>query len=300
MEKKKITKKEVMDAVKKHQHFLNKDCDDWVLMRADFSNCLIEDIELKKLDMMQVNFAGATLKGCKFKDIDFTSSNFENAIIESVLMDNVCMNMTNFRDARITEGSEFKNLVAYYASFVDCCMEYSDFSSATFDYSDFSGAKLKTVNAPYASFMGCKMKEAVLKNAALNYANFIKGEFYRTCFFVSVLTNALFCKSNLYSAHFAGSTLLGADLSDANIDFANFDKAEMDDCLMRSIYDSVKNGNVPCLGLEEIHLVAYKFAQLIARNSNLDSGERIRLCVSELVDYINTLPVAEKLGKIYK
>ena len=42
MEKKKITKKEVMDAVKKHQHFLNKDCDDWVLMRADFSNCLIE------------------------------------------------------------------------------------------------------------------------------------------------------------------------------------------------------------------------------------------------------------------
>ena len=58
MEKKKITKKEVMDAVKKHQHFLNKDCDDWVLMRADFSNCLIEDIELKKLDMMQVNFAG--------------------------------------------------------------------------------------------------------------------------------------------------------------------------------------------------------------------------------------------------
>lgn len=69
---------------------------------------------------------------------------------------------------------------------------------------------------------------------------------------------------------------------------------------MRSIYDSVKNGNVPCLGLEEIHLVAYKFAQLIARNSNLNSGERIRLCVNELVDYINTLPVAEKLGKIYK
>ena len=61
MEKKKITKKEVMDAVKKHQHFLNKDCDDWVLMRADFSNCLIEDIELKKLDMMQVNFAGHDL-----------------------------------------------------------------------------------------------------------------------------------------------------------------------------------------------------------------------------------------------
>lgn len=79
------------------------------------------------------------------------------------------------------------------------------------------------------------MKEAVLKNAALNYANFIKGEFYRTCFFVSVLTNALFCKSNLYSAHFAGSTLLGADLSDANIDFANFGKAEIDDCLMRFI-----------------------------------------------------------------
>lgn len=91
-----------MDAVKKHQHFLNKDCDDWVLMRADFSNCLIEDIELKKLDMMQVNFAGATLKGCKFKDVDLTSSNFESAIIEGVLMDNVCMNMTNFRDARIT------------------------------------------------------------------------------------------------------------------------------------------------------------------------------------------------------
>lgn len=94
--------------------------------------------------------------------------------------------------------------------------------------------------------------------------------------------------------------LMRADLSDANIDFANFDKAEMDDCLMRSIYDSVKNENVPCLGLEEIHLVAYKFAQLIARNSNLNSGERIRLCVNELVDYINTLPVAEKLGKIYK
>ena len=144
MEKKKITKKEVMDAVKKHQHFLNKDCDDWILMRADFSNCLIEDIELKKLD------------------------------------------------------------------------------------------------------------------------------------------------------------LLGADLSGANIDFANFGKAEMDDCLIRSIYDSVKVGNVPCLGLEEVHLVAYKFAQLIARNSNLNSGERIRLCVNELVDYINTLPVAEKLGKIYK
>lgn len=300
MEKKKITKKEVMDAVKKHQHFLNKDCDDWVLMRADFSNCLIEDIELKKLNMMQVNFAGAMLKGCKFKDIDFTSSNFENAIIESVLMDNVCMNMTNFRDAKITEGSELKNLVAYYASFVNCRMEYSDFRSATFDYSDFSGAKLKTINAPYASFMGCKMKEAVLKNSAFNYANFTKGEFYRTCFYVLVLTNALFCESNLYSACFKGSTLLGADLTDANIDFANFDTTEMDDCLMSSIYDSVKNGNVPCLGLEEIHLIAYKFAQLIARNSNLNSGERIRLCVNELVDYINTLPVAEKLGKIYK
>lgn len=100
MEKKKITKKEVMDAVKKHQHFLNKDCDDWVLMRADFSNCLIEDIELKKLDMMQVNFAGATLKGCKFKDVDLTSSNFESAIIEGVLMNNVCIVKENENEKR--------------------------------------------------------------------------------------------------------------------------------------------------------------------------------------------------------
>ena len=65
MEKKKITKKEVMDVVKKHQHFLNKDCDDWVLMRADFSNCLIEDIELKKLDMMQDE--RSCVKKCSFK-----------------------------------------------------------------------------------------------------------------------------------------------------------------------------------------------------------------------------------------
>lgn len=47
MEKKKITKKEVMDAVKKHQHFLNKDCDDWVLMRLISAIVLLNILSLR-------------------------------------------------------------------------------------------------------------------------------------------------------------------------------------------------------------------------------------------------------------
>lgn len=109
--------------------------------QADFSNCLIKDMNLSGKNLINAVFDGA-----KFVNTDLRRASLCFALFNSTRFQNC--NLSNV----IAEESEFKN-----AECVAC-----DFDRAIFTHSDFTGAK----------FYDCTMKNGSLQNCCIDKTEF--------------------------------------------------------------------------------------------------------------------------------
>ena len=109
--------------------------------QADFSNCLIKDLNLQVKNLINCCFDGA-----KFVNTDLRRASLCFALFNGTRFQNC--NLSNV----IAEESEFKN-----AECVAC-----DFDRAIFTHSDFTGAK----------FYDCTMKNGSLQNCCIDKTEF--------------------------------------------------------------------------------------------------------------------------------
>lgn len=109
--------------------------------QADFSNCLLADMDLSRKNLINAVFNGAKLSNTKLRDAELCFSVFNNAKIYNCDLTNV-----------IAEEAKFKN--------AECIG--SDFDTGIFTHSDFTGAV----------FRDCSMNNGSLQNCCLDGTEF--------------------------------------------------------------------------------------------------------------------------------
>ncbi len=118
--------------------------------RADFSNCLLQNVNLSNCNLCSADFSGATFINCRLCNASMCNADFTN---------------TKFKRCSLrhftAEEADFKN-----SDFYNC-----DLRGAYFTHSNFTNAKIADCNFHETSFMNCCLDSWICTDCNLNIAN---------------------------------------------------------------------------------------------------------------------------------
>lgn len=118
--------------------------------RADFSNCLLENVDLSNCNLCGADFSGATFINCNLDDASMCDADFENAEFKRC-------SLRHFT----AEGANFKGSDVY-----NC-----DLRGACFTHSNFSKSKMADCNFHEVSFMNCCLESWTSTDCNLKIAD---------------------------------------------------------------------------------------------------------------------------------
>lgn len=118
--------------------------------RADFSSCLIENVDLSNCNLCGADFSGATFINCKLDDASMCDADFKNAKFKQC-------SLRHFT----AEGADFTE-----SDFYNC-----DLRGAYFTASNFTNGKMADCNFHEASFMNCCLEDWISTDCNLKIAD---------------------------------------------------------------------------------------------------------------------------------
>ena len=106
-----MTQEQLNKIVENHQHYLNKDIDGWENMRADLSNKILYEANLRRADLRNADFREASLfgadlryanlSGSDLRDANLCEANLRGANLRGAKLQNAYM-----EDVEISEGTK--------------------------------------------------------------------------------------------------------------------------------------------------------------------------------------------------
>ena len=128
--------------------------------RADFSNCLLENVNLSNNNLCGADFSGATFINCKLDDASMCDADFGNAKFKRCSLRHFTAEEADFK------GSDFYNC---------------DLRGAYFTASNFTNGKMADCNFHETSFMNCCLEDwsstdCNLKIADMSNVSYLESE----------------------------------------------------------------------------------------------------------------------------
>ena len=161
------------EILERHQHWLNRDCENWESMRADLHNADLHDANMSYANMRGIDMRGANMKGANMHGADISYVN-----IRYTNLHDVNMSYANMHDADMS-GTNMNGVDMRYANMhgvdmrganmrgVDMCG--ADISYANMRGVDMSGTNMNGVNMSYANMhcidrlrKGIKLSEPII------------------------------------------------------------------------------------------------------------------------------------------
>ena len=104
---KKLTQKQINKILEEHKHWLNKDCEGWETMKADFSSCDLRDANLsganfRYANLSCANFRYADLSGADLCDADLSGADLCDADLHGANLRDADLHGANLRDANLS------------------------------------------------------------------------------------------------------------------------------------------------------------------------------------------------------
>ena len=131
---KRYTQEELNEILKKHQHWLNEDCENWEGMRADLSGTDLSGTDLSSADLSYANLNYANLSGA-----DLNCTNLEGASLidvklrganlRCVNLSSADLNCTNLRGVNLI-GASLRNTNLYGVNLQGANLHCADLHSA--------------------------------------------------------------------------------------------------------------------------------------------------------------------------
>jgi len=140
-----MTQEELNKAIKAHQHFLMRDCEDWKNMRANFHDRDLRGLDLSGADLREADFTQAVLYEANLTDADLYQADLRWADL----------NDANLTDADLSHAD----------------LRNADFDSAILYRANLYGANLFSANLYNADLRNACLDRANLTNAYLSEAN---------------------------------------------------------------------------------------------------------------------------------
>jgi hypothetical protein len=180
-----MTQKELNDIIEQHQHWLNKDCDGWELMRAslrgDLSNVTLTGADLRKACMIGANLEGVDLDGADLRLAHLRNANLAGANLFEANLTGANLSDAYLAGAYLNEASFYEaNLRG--ANLSNAGLTGADLSRADLDGADLRGAILGKTTFSGANLNGAKFDDSekcrlgmVLKEPMKGYKKTFEG-----------------------------------------------------------------------------------------------------------------------------
>lgn len=133
-------------------------CNHGVLQKANFTNCEIDGIDMRGLDLKEVSFNGSKLKNIDMLGSNISAAEFRFTVLENVKFNGVTAFFTEF------QGANFKS----------CSYTSSMFCKAKFDGTDLYEEKIKNCNFAGVKFYGSNLGYTVFKDTNIKDSKFDK------------------------------------------------------------------------------------------------------------------------------
>lgn len=118
--------------------------------RADFSNCLLENVNLSNCNLCGADFSGATFINCNLDDASMCDADFEDAKFKRCSLRHFTAEEADFKDS----------------DFYNC-----DLRGACFTHSNFTRSKMADCNFHEVSFMNCCLESWTSTDCNLKIAD---------------------------------------------------------------------------------------------------------------------------------
>ena len=96
------------EILERHQHWLNKDCENWKNMRADLRGANMRYANMRYADMRYADMRGANMRGADMGDADMRGANMRYADMRDADMSGANMRHANMRDADMCDADRLR------------------------------------------------------------------------------------------------------------------------------------------------------------------------------------------------
>ena len=156
-----ITQKEFDKILKNHQHYLNKDCDGWETMCANFENVSLEQVILKEVNLSKAKLINVEIIRCDLCKTDLSDANLIN----------VNLRFSNLEYADLS-NADLINVDLNYANLSFANLNYCSINKSTFINSNLSNVNLIRAYIYETNFHLSHLTNANLDAANIRYCNF--------------------------------------------------------------------------------------------------------------------------------
>ena len=148
------------EILERHQHWLNRDCENWESMRADLHDADLHDANMSYTNMRGIDMRGANMKGANMHGADISYVN-----IRYTNLHDVNMSYANMHDADMS-GTNMNGVDMRYAN-----MHGVDMRGANMRGVDMCGADISYANMHGAYMRGTNMRNANMRYGDISYTN---------------------------------------------------------------------------------------------------------------------------------
>ena len=173
------------EILERHQHWLNRDCENWESMQADLHNVDLHDANMSYANMRCVDLHDANMRGANMscadmscadmRGVNMMGANMRGANMRYANMSCADMRGTNMIDTDM-RGADLHGANISYAYMSCTDMRYvnmrdADISYADMRYANMSCADMRGVNMRYANMSCADMRGTNMSCADMRYAN---------------------------------------------------------------------------------------------------------------------------------
>ena len=150
-----MEKDDIERIIENHQHYLNRDCENWQSVRADLSFVDLSNMDISYANLRDANLQGANLENSRMHRINLTSSNLKNANLRDANLSDA-----NLRDANLSD-----------AILIDTNLCNANLCNVNLYGANLSGTDLEDANLYNANLFGSYLEGVNLRNTRLEGAN---------------------------------------------------------------------------------------------------------------------------------
>ena len=148
-----MEKEELDKILENHRHYLNRDIDGWVKMRADLRNADLGGVNLSGADLREANLRGADLNQANLND-----ANLEGAIMERANLEHANLHYANLKDVNLSDAF-LRRASLQYADLRRADLLGTNLLRAELYCTDLRGANMERTNFEYSNLHCAELDE---------------------------------------------------------------------------------------------------------------------------------------------
>lgn len=270
----------------------------------NFSNCLMEQVNLKGASLIGANFSGAILVRSDLSNADCTQANFDQSNLGAGKFDETVFSGASFNESKLSKSifnhCNFTHSRIKQPEALELTINQCDFTSSQIENWPFLELTMKENVFDHASMASCSFINCILHDCSFEHASlpsttwansslrntvFHKANMLSNCFVSSAesddnqlpsyfenidFSHAILDKSNFQGLDLAGNNFSHAKIASSNFTSSNLAGSNFDDC--HGYQAQFRKAKLTNASMKRANLMEAMLSKAIINNTNLEQA----------------------------